>query len=271
MQRQALVICGAALGWLMSVSGLSAQMFNTRSAISQPTALQPLQPQRGMTVQGTPSPQLPGNMWNGMPNPGMTPSQTTNVPRSMGRGFPGQAAGAPQAGLLSILQTGRFVRGNRAPDAFVGADARDAAHFVGTEGDTGIATPLAGPLVSALSRAQGALTMAGQQGALSAAAPRATMYAPRLRVDFAHPQPAPQQMEASLTERLESCTELYRLSPIAVSLEGRTAILRGTVASERDRLLAQQLILFEPGISQVKNELQVRSPPASPSEGPAER
>jgi hypothetical protein len=51
-----------------------------------------------------------------------------------------------------------------------------------------------------------------------------------------------------------------------VSVEGATATLRGEVASERDRTLAERLVLFEPGIDSVRNELKVRSP----SKGPAE-
>jgi osmotically-inducible protein OsmY len=93
------------------------------------------------------------------------------------------------------------------------------------------------------------------------------MYEPRLRVGFDVPQPVEGEVQAQLTNLLRSCPHLRQTSPIEVLLEGRTATLRGAVASERDRILAQQLILFEPGISQVKNELTVRpadSPPPSP-------
>jgi len=40
-----------------------------------------------------------------------------------------------------------------------------------------------------------------------------------------------------------------------VTIEGRTAVLRGSVASDQARLLAEQLILLEPGIDSVRNEL----------------
>jgi len=39
---------------------------------------------------------------------------------------------------------------------------------------------------------------------------------------------------------------------------GTTAVLTGTVASERERRVAQQLLLLEPGINRVENLLQVR-------------
>jgi hypothetical protein len=66
-----------------------------------------------------------------------------------------------------------------------------------------------------------------------------------------------------------------------VSIEGRTAVLRGSVASDQARLLAEQLILLEPGIDSVRNELtsswkapepalgrQGNQPPDEPDKGP---
>jgi hypothetical protein len=46
---------------------------------------------------------------------------------------------------------------------------------------------------------------------------------------------------------------------ISVSMEGRTAVLSGTVASEHDRVLAERLALLEPGVSAIRNELVVAS------------
>jgi len=45
---------------------------------------------------------------------------------------------------------------------------------------------------------------------------------------------------------------------IAKSPMGTTAVLTGTVASERERRVAQQILLLEPGINRVENLLQVR-------------
>ena len=46
-------------------------------------------------------------------------------------------------------------------------------------------------------------------------------------------------------------------APITVEMEGRTAVLKGTVESDRARELAERLALLEPGISVVRNELTV--------------
>ena len=104
---------------------------------------------------------------------------------------------------------------------------------------------------------------AAELGTSGPAAPT-KVYPPRLTVGFDYTPPAAAAVRQSLTQRLESCSGLRRLGPIEVSLEGRTATLRGKVASERDRTLAQSLLLFEPGISQVKNELAVGSPRKAP-------
>ena len=50
--------------------------------------------------------------------------------------------------------------------------------------------------------------------------------------------------------------------PMQISIAQRTATLRGAVASEYDRMLAEQLIRLEPGIRQVQNELTVAAAPA---------
>lgn len=47
--------------------------------------------------------------------------------------------------------------------------------------------------------------------------------------------------------------------PVRVQIEGKTAVLRGTVATEHDRVRAGQLAILERTISHVQNELQVAS------------
>jgi hypothetical protein len=59
-----------------------------------------------------------------------------------------------------------------------------------------------------------------------------------------------------------------------VLMEGRTAVVRGLVASERDRELVSRLLLLEPGVSAVRNEMTVAgstgpgSTPIPPSDPP---
>jgi hypothetical protein len=69
---------------------------------------------------------------------------------------------------------------------------------------------------------------------------------------------------AGLTTRLESSKVIQKRSPISVSLDQDTAVIRGRVATEHDRDLATAILRLEPGVDQVRNELVVESPsPAS--------
>jgi hypothetical protein len=83
-------------------------------------------------------------------------------------------------------------------------------------------------------------------------------YEPRLAVGFDVPSRPRDRLSEDLTRRLRSVQTLDPSNRIEVSMEGRTAVLRGEVASERDRALLELLIHFEPGVSDVRNELKVR-------------
>ncbi len=273
-----LMVAVALLHHASAASGQSAGNQMSRSTVSQPSTLQPLRP---LTPQSPSNSQPMGNFWGGMPNmfgnmQAVTGGRTAGtMGRSVFRGLtvpmPQANQGAAQAGGSSIVPSARFLRENRAPGAFVGTDARDVQSLVGTAGSTGtgagapagVVPPLRSPSLP-LSSVQGAPPPPQRPTGMPA---RAAMYEPRLRVGFDVPAPIESEVQAQLTNLLRSCPHLHQTSPIEVLLEGRTATLRGEVASERDRILAQQLILFEPGISRVKNELIVRpadSPPQSP-------
>ncbi len=62
---------------------------------------------------------------------------------------------------------------------------------------------------------------------------------------------------------------LTKLGPVEATLEGTTAVLRGRVATEADRQLAEGLARLEPGIGAVRNELVVGSAAATTATLPA--
>jgi osmotically-inducible protein OsmY len=68
-------------------------------------------------------------------------------------------------------------------------------------------------------------------------------------------------VSARLTARLEKSKAIQKRSPISVTMQRDTAILRGRVATEHDRDLAAAMLMLEPGVGQVQNELVVESPP----------
>ena len=76
------------------------------------------------------------------------------------------------------------------------------------------------------------------------------------------------QVSSRVAARLEkAATRIQFQSAPQVSVQDGTATLRGVVATEHDRVLAEQLVRLEAGISRVKNELTL-PPPASPSPAP---
>jgi len=97
------------------------------------------------------------------------------------------------------------------------------------------------------------------RSATSAGSPVVAQRPSALHVDFApgRPQYRADEHVAGLIAR----SPIRRRSPITVTIEGQTATLRGRVASQEDRMLAEDLALMEPGISQVRNELVVEGSP----------
>jgi hypothetical protein len=83
--------------------------------------------------------------------------------------------------------------------------------------------------------------------------------APILEAGFVATQPAGRP-EASVADVIRRSDQIRKLSPITVTMQDETAILRGRVATENDRQLAELLARFEPGIWQVRNELTVGAP-----------
>ena len=71
-----------------------------------------------------------------------------------------------------------------------------------------------------------------------------------------------------MVERLSASPSIRATEPLEVSMAGRTATLRGTVESEHEKQLAGLMLLFEPGISKVQNELAVAPSDSTPSAEP---
>ena len=102
----------------------------------------------------------------------------------------------------------------------------------------------------------------GQQGGQAATRVPAT-----LKVAFEVPPPNAARISTQLARRLAETRSIRSLTPIRVELRGRTAILRGQVASEHDRGLAEQMARLEAGIAEVYNEIEVAG--QSPAKEPA--
>jgi len=79
------------------------------------------------------------------------------------------------------------------------------------------------------------------------------------RADFLRGQRA----ESVLVERLRRALGDRLRSPLEVTIDDQTAILRGVVATDHDRVLAGHVARFEPGVLNVKNELTVAATASS--------
>ena len=89
----------------------------------------------------------------------------------------------------------------------------------------------------------------------------------QMRLGFAQPIPASTQVTAQFGRTVTRVLERQDIGggQVNVAMEGRTAVLTGTVGSSHAREVVERLALLEPGISEVRNELTV-SPEATTPE-----
>jgi hypothetical protein len=153
----------------------------------------------------------------------------------------------------------RFVRGARQATDFVGTDVGDRRTFVGRIQSRMRRTQQLPPLQP---KAQPNVNQPAPQndGATD-------LYPPRLVLSPGMPELTPNAVQSSLIEHLEGSRRIRWTGPWEVTMQGRTAVLQGSVASAQDRALAEALVQFEPGVGQVQNELRVSDPiPPTPAE-----
>ncbi len=162
------------------------------------------------------------------------------------------------AGLQQLMQASRQ-RG-----AFVGSSATEmqSQGFAGSVqagqnvGGQGSAMSSLGPTRTNRSRGPGGAARR-QRGT--------TQIRASLRMGFSRPVLAPSRVSIALSQRLSNYVSVQAVSPVEVVIQGRTATLRGVVATNYARALAEQLARLEAGIGQVRNEIVVAVAPAEPA------
>ncbi len=170
-------------------------------------------------------------------------------PRSIGRNARGdQLTSMESAGTVGGSR--RFVRGQRAANDFVGSDRDEAAAFIGNiqatnDGEvTDSVTGLREQPTVRVNRARVRKTTG--------------LYAARLSPDFVTQLPgagaAAQKPVFSVALGMLSEQQGFQIS---LSPTQRSATLTGTVQTNHDRQIAEILVMFEPGLESVKNDLQV--------------
>lgn len=180
--------------------------------------------------------------------------------RPLTRGSARRSVAIPQTAetVGQIQGTERYLRGNRSARDFVGASV-DRSTFVGQQ-----QAELTGPVVSAVRDLRPQREVNLNQALRQSRS--AQLYSPRLRPAFDYSSPDGQVVGERIAAGLQFIETLQVTEPIEVSVADGTATLRGRVASVRDKELIERLVRFEPGISAVRNDLQV-GPPA-PSDPP---
>lgn len=89
----------------------------------------------------------------------------------------------------------------------------------------------------------------------------------QIAIAFPTASVVPSQVSTALGRDLASLPALHWDSAPKVEVQGRTVVLRGTVATEHDRDLAERVARLEPTVSQVVNQLVVATPAAAGSAG----
>ena len=85
---------------------------------------------------------------------------------------------------------------------------------------------------------------------------------PTLSLGFDYAGPVVPNLTTKLVSRLKTSAVATATLPVQVQVLDGTATLTGTVASDHERALAEQLLALEPGVRRVDNQLSVA--PAAP-------
>lgn len=176
--------------------------------------------------------------------------------RTVGRPLSRQAA--PSMEDVGTVTVGRrFLRSERGRGEFVGSDRGDVGGFVGsTQGRTTgtVASSTAGLREQVRPPVNRPLKI--KTGS--------TIYPPKLEPLLPISVPADGQQSLRTRQHLAQLFAGDQWAQIAVSVEDRKATLSGLVPSESDRQKAELLLLFEPGIDSVQNDLQIAQPVPPP-------
>ena len=77
-------------------------------------------------------------------------------------------------------------------------------------------------------------------------------------VRFRYAAPTPEQRRTDLQGILARTSSLAGTAGIQVTMDGPTVVLRGKVADDDERRLAENVLRLSPGVHEVRNELEVK-------------
>jgi len=99
-------------------------------------------------------------------------------------------------------------------------------------------------------------TATTQTGFNTMGTPRTPQYYTTIDFEMAPRMPVAQKLDI-LQSSLQNSGSIKGARNLVVTVENQTVVLGGTVATERDRRLAEALVRMEPGVRDVRNEILV--------------
>lgn len=171
---------------------------------------------------------------------------------------PQASAGDQAAG--NIQGNERFLRSNRSQGDFVGLDLSDVARFVGQ-----INAQNPGRAIRGFSPLTPRPNLSPEINRPLQNHRSNSLHEPVLQLGFELAPEKTVQLAVQAQSRAEKAIAARFENQIVVSVEGRIATLRGEVGDEEDSRLAEAIVRMEPGVSEVRNEVQIRSNSEPPS------
>lgn len=199
------------------------------------------------------------------------------LPDLSGMTTQGTSTGGSSTALGSLnlgagMTTGneRYLQQNRQAGQFVGGGFQGVGSLRGQPGLGGAAAAMTG-----LGTGMGQFGMMNPMSSLYAASMLNNLSRQRrpLRMPVSsgiEPTPAliaaaePAHVGQRVQSKLVRIPQVRGAGSVNVAMEGQVAVLQGEVKSQRDRDLIGRMLLLEPGVSDVRNELVVAPPVPSP-------
>ena len=178
-----------------------------------------------------------------------------------------QGIDAQQAQGGTITGNERFLRENREVGQVIGGTTEGVGLIRGAEVTTTSQAGRGGTNLFGSGRS-GFGNLFNQLNQFNANANRNTQRQLRrvpFELGFKPPQLAPPaQLSEQIQTRLDRIPQLRKMGQVSLNLEGQTAVIRGQVENANDRDLVARLVMMEPGVSDVRNELTLAGEPAPP-------
>ena len=200
---------------------------------------------------------LGGSTTSARTNTGSLSSSSSSTGGTAGAGGTPSGLGATANGQSNVggQVTGseRFLKQNR-NGAFVGADSGDTTNVYSQQDSNQGMNNLFGQqgLFSQLNRMSQQNLRNQNQG------PGKKPLRIPIRAEIELPREiSPLAVSALVTTRMQHLPAMAKFGSIQVAMQGRTAVLAGRVPTERAKRLAEGVVMLEPGVSDVQNDLIV--------------